>query len=757
MKRRVICVLLAVLMLVGLIPMMTTQVVAASTMSTSEKAISILKEFEGFSAKAYKDNGQYSIGYGSRCEANEYPNGITEEEADELMREYLAEMETSINKFADKYGLSFSQNEFDALMLFTYNLGTGWTSSDSDFRTAVIEGKTGNDFIYYMSRWCTDGTNVLPSLAARRLAEADMYLNGYYSTEAPDNFTYVLYNTNGGNSCDSKIQGYDATVPTEVRAIPVYTGYRFLGWYTAKEGGEWVTHLDASTKGITLYAHWQAEDGSVDEAGNILGDEVSYERTASAALTVYASPASGAEAVGTVAKGDKITVVADYIDGSSVKWGKLASGGWVMLTDTTTELTADAKPERSESDTLGTSVLVTVLGTDVNYRSGPGTNYSRLGSVVYGKQLVIFETADVNGTKWGRFSSGWICLLYTDYDAAIQQEESSDAPIATGIVKNCGSLRIRSGPGTSYSTLGTLLEGAAVQIYEQQVNGNMTWGRINANGWVSLSYVDVTPIVPDSNTQKDNVTDPTEPEATEPETTEPEETEPETTEPETTEPDTTEKDETTTVNALTGTVTASSLCVRKGAGTNNAVLKTLPKGTKVSITEQTVVSGRNWGKMADGWICMDYVKLDVTADTGSDTTGTGSTNTSETISGTVTAGSLCVRKGAGTTYAVLKTLSRGTAVSISEQKLVNGVVWGKIDAGWICLSYVNLTSTSASVSFSGTVTASNLCIRSAAGTSNAILGSYFRGTTVEILETATVNGTLWGRTVRGWICMDYVK
>ena len=56
-----------------------------------------------------------------------------------------------------------------------------------------------------------------------------------------------------------------------------------------------------------------------------------------------------------------------------------------------------------------------------------------------------------------------------------------------------------------------------------------------------------------------------------------------------------------------------------------------------------------------------------------------------------------------------------------------------------------------------TVTASCLRIRSAAGTSNKIVGFLYKGAKVEILETKSVNGTTWGKTAKGWISMEYVK
>lgn len=225
MKRRVICTLLAALILLSLLPMKAS---AASNFKTSDKAVEILKQWEGFSATAYWDVSRYSIGYGTKCEKDEYPNGITRAKADTLMRQHLKGIEVTINSFADKYNLSLKQNQFDALILFSYNVGDGWVTGDGDFKQAVISGKSGNDFIFYITRWCTASGTVRSGLVNRRLVEADLYLNGYYSTKAPSSYTYVQMDPNGG-TCEIKIHGYDAMQPVKLTAVPAYTGYRFLG------------------------------------------------------------------------------------------------------------------------------------------------------------------------------------------------------------------------------------------------------------------------------------------------------------------------------------------------------------------------------------------------------------------------------------------------------------------------------------------------------------------------------------------------
>lgn len=56
-----------------------------------------------------------------------------------------------------------------------------------------------------------------------------------------------------------------------------------------------------------------------------------------------------------------------------------------------------------------------------------------------------------------------------------------------------------------------------------------------------------------------------------------------------------------------------------------------------------------------------------------------------------------------------------------------------------------------------TVTAEKLSIRSGAGTDQEKIGVYRRGEEVVIYETVIIDGANWGRTDKGWICIDYCK
>lgn len=673
MRNRITSALLAVVILLGVVFSGAPAVSAESTFIASDECIRILKEEEGFSATPYWDYTQYTVGYGTYCPsdmvAHYTQNGITEAEAEVLLRNHLAGIERDINqRIIDKYQLTLTQNQFDALALFSYNCGTGWTyESGGTFFNAIISGATGNDLVRAFALWCSAGNEVKTFLLRRRLCEANMYMNAVYSRTPPENYCYVLYDANGGYS-SPRSQGYDSNLTAAPYPVPTYAGYTFDGWYTAKSGGEKVTVLDANTKSKTLYAHW------LDASGNA-------------------------------------PVVVEKI------------------------------------------VNITVTGTEVNLRSGPGTNYTIVGQANKGDQFTITETASGSGYRWGKYDGGWICLQYTNYDTAVNDPNSSTTPETTppettppettppattppettppatepapstsvmGTVNVNDWLRVRSGSGTGYSIVRYLKPKERVEILEQKTVGHMIWGRIS-DGWISMDYVIL---------DKQESTGTSTP-------------------------------STDSGNAVTGTVKVNDyLRVRSGPGTNYSIAGYLGPNDKVTITETTSSGSMKWGKISSGWISMDYVVLD-----GQNTGSSNQTGNTEAVSGTVKVNDyLRIRTGPGTSYAVAGYLGPNERVQIVERRTVGSTVWGKTDKGWISLDYVVLdgqntgSSGSAQQTNTKTIVADCLRVRSAAGTSNSIVGYLYYGAKVEILETASAaDGTQWGKISTGWISMDYAK
>ena len=739
MKKRLISFLLAALLLVSAVVVGAPTVSAAAERKASDKLINLIKEFEGFLQYAKEDYGQYTIGYGTSCGKNEYPNGITKEKAETLLRDAVSKFEKNVNDFAAKQKLTLSQQQFDALVSFTYNLGPSWLNNASTLRTAVIKGEKGNDFIYGITMWCMAGSDgekkILPNLVERRLCEANVYLNGVYSSDAPSNYTYVAFDHNIDSPSNVlRIQGYDANLTDTVRANPTKSGYRFLGWYTTATGGEWITKLDATTAGKTLYGHWQKGDGTA------AGVSANYKRI-TAAEVVVRDKANGKE-INRIPMGTTVTVVADYMDANGVKWGK-TNGGWIDLSKTTTE-------KGGYGDQNLTKPVVVVVNTDgVNIRKGPGTNYAKVGKANKGQVLTL--TAVHRGTNylWGEFSGGWICLDYTNYDDAISGATSGESDVtATGVIVKTDKLNVRNRPGTSGTTvIGSYSRGDVVTITNQQKVGSTTWGK-TPKGWISLYYVDVTP-TGSGTTEK---------------------------------PGDTGSGSTTSEKVIaTGVIVdCTSLRIRKGPGTNYAQVGSLAAGTEVKIYEQ-ILGGQGWARIDRGWISLTYVELDVPV-----------TDSKDAQNGTVV---LCdrlnVRKGPGTSYERVAKLNVGTKVQILETTMVKNVKWGRTSLGWVSMEYIKLDNAAAPETEkpdtnkpeaekpetekpetqkpvdgnTGTATAktgsivktTELRVRAGAGTNYEKVGTLKKGDRVVILETAKVGNATWGRIEKGWIHMYYVQ
>lgn len=703
MRMRLGSLLMSFIILCSVVFGVAPEAHAYSSLSTSEQCITMIKGFEGFRKFAYFDYSQWSIGYGTACEEQEYPEGITRDQADQLMRAHLEILEKDLNKFAKSNRLTLTQNQFDALISFSYNVGSSWMSGNNQGITkAVVNGSTGNDFIFAITRWCIVTKNgarlISTGLINRRLIEANMYLNGVYVNSVPSNYKYVIFEDNIP-SCitDTRVQGYDNTVTDVLRAAPTKAGYSFLGWYTQPNGGQWVTRVGPDNSYDTLYAHWQ--QGTDD----ISGVAANYTRYGTGG-NIYGYPAFTSTVVGTLNQGESAAIMADYMDANGVKWGKLATGKWVCISETL------EKPSSSGMN----PIAVTVICDIVNVRTGPGTGYDKAGFLSRGKELLLTEVQQNGNYKWGKFDEGWICLDYTDYDQVLAgnsgntsgdyTEGSSGSVVeepvlAKGTVGKCTSLRIRAGAGLNHDTVGALYTGNEVEIYQIETVSGLRWGRID-QGWVCLSYVQL------------------------------------------------ESEE--GASAVTGTViSCTRLNVRAAPGVANAKVCTYNSGTVVTIYEQATVDGEAWGRTDQGWVHMGYIYLG---------NGSASAGSSGYATGTVyNTDVLRIRSAAGTHNKQVGQLNRGTVVIITETTMVGGVTWGKIDQGWISLEYVQLADGSVPVnSTTRTINTKSLRIRAGAGTNYECIGSYVQGNQVVITELTTVNGRSWGRTNLGWICMDYV-
>lgn len=231
---------------------------------TTEQMIALLKSKEGFRATAYWDYSQYSIGYGSACTKDEYPNGITEAQADILLREMLQGFEEKLDKFLQENYITLRDNQYDALISLTYNIGSGWMK-ESALATLLKNGTySNNELASAIGIWChvkSNGvTSIHDGLVARRISEINVFLYGDYSGEATGFYSVRFEQTEKGDRARD-IAFYEAGSAYD----PAFEatsddGEIFLGWYT--EDGTLLTDLRA-TQDLTVTARWQSDDAWV--------------------------------------------------------------------------------------------------------------------------------------------------------------------------------------------------------------------------------------------------------------------------------------------------------------------------------------------------------------------------------------------------------------------------------------------------------------------------------------------------------------
>ena len=145
-----------------------------------KNGIELIKSFEGLHLDAYLDPvGIPTIGYG-HIRTAKLGQVITNEQADDLLRQDVAFAEKAVNTYVNT---EITQNQYDALVSFTFNLGAG-NLKMSHLLKFTNERKfelAANEF----GRWVYAGGRKLNGLVRRREEEKNLYLKGIFD----DNIT----------------------------------------------------------------------------------------------------------------------------------------------------------------------------------------------------------------------------------------------------------------------------------------------------------------------------------------------------------------------------------------------------------------------------------------------------------------------------------------------------------------------------------------------------------------------------------------
>lgn len=305
----------------------------------------------------------------------------------------------------------------------------------------------------------------------------------------------------------------------------------------------------------------------------------------------------------------------------------------------------------------------TIKNGPLNVRSGPGTNYSKLGTIDKGKTITITDTKKgKSGTKWYKFKfgskNGYVSSAYVTIKAA-SSGTTTYTKAKTGVIKD-GPLTVRSNAGTSYSQVGTLAKGKSVSLKgEKKDSKGAKWYRITFKGktaYIHSSYVTVKPS--STNNAASGVT--------------------------------------AYAKAKTGVVKDGPLTVRSDAGTSYTKLGVLAKGKSISLKgEKKDSKGIKWYLITfdskNGYVHSDYITVK-SNHTSQDNASTINKD------GVVKEGPLNVRSGAGTSYSKIGSVAQGKQIKVKKAvKNTKGETWYTFaytssKTGYVLSSYVKLVS-----------------------------------------------------------------
>lgn len=146
-------------------------------MITGVNGIELIKKYEGFRSKPYMcPAGVPTIGYG----ATYYPNKervrmtdpeVSEAQAVDMLKSMLKNYEAGVNRYVQR---TLSQNQFDALVSFAYNLGVGALQKSTLLKKVNInpcDSAIKGEF----NKWVRANGRVLSGLVKRRKEEAELY------------------------------------------------------------------------------------------------------------------------------------------------------------------------------------------------------------------------------------------------------------------------------------------------------------------------------------------------------------------------------------------------------------------------------------------------------------------------------------------------------------------------------------------------------------------------------------------------------
>ena len=487
---------------------------------------------------------------------------------------------------------------------------------------------------------------------------------------------YISMST-GGSTSNGEERSAKTTEYVNFRSGPG-TNYNSKGVIAL---GTTVTVTDTSN------AQWYAVRLSNGSTGYIFAEYISFtgSNTPSATAAPTQAPSNGSEQTaktteyvnfrsgpgtnysskGVIALGTTVTVT----DTSNSEWYavRLSNGstGYIfaqyLKLNSSSSATATHAPTQAPSGSEQSAKTTEY----VNFRSGPGTNYSSKGVIALGTTVTVTDTSN---SEWYavRLSNGSTGYIFAQYLKLNSSSSATATPAPTQApsgseqsAKTTEYVNFRSGPGTNYSSKGVIASGTTVTVTDRS---NSQWYAVRlangSTGYIFAQYLKVTGTSSATPTP-------------------------------------------TQAPSNDGTVQAkltADVNLRRGAGTNYGVIKVIGTGTTVTVTD---ASNSQWYKVklsdgTEGYLFSEYLKV-TSGNIDSAKPSATPTPTPAPSNGTVqakTTSDLNVRKGPGTSYGIIKVIDMNVNVTVTE---ATNSSWYKVKLsdgteGYLAAQYLKITS-----------------------------------------------------------------
>ena len=487
---------------------------------------------------------------------------------------------------------------------------------------------------------------------------------------------YISMST-GGSTSNGEERSAKTTEYVNFRSGPG-TNYNSKGVIAL---GTTVTVTDTSN------AQWYAVRLSNGSTGYIFAEYISFtgSNTPSATAAPTQAPSNGSEQTaktteyvnfrsgpgtnysskGVIALGTTVTVT----DTSNSEWYavRLSNGstGYIfaqyLKLNSSSSATATPAPTQAPSGSEQSAKTTEY----VNFRSGPGTNYSSKGVIALGTTVTVTDTSN---SEWYavRLSNGSTGYIFAQYLKLNSSSSATATPAPTQApsgseqsAKTTEYVNFRSGPGTNYSSKGVIASGTTVTVTDRS---NSQWYAVRlangSTGYIFAQYLKVTGTSSATPTP-------------------------------------------TQAPSNDGTVQAkltADVNLRRGAGTNYGVIKVIGTGTTVTVTD---ASNSQWYKVklsdgTEGYLFSEYLKV-TSGNIDSAKPSATPTPTPAPSNGTVqakTTSDLNVRKGPGTSYGIIKVIDMNVNVTVTE---ATNSSWYKVKLsdgteGYLAAQYLKITS-----------------------------------------------------------------